>query len=884
MKLPPAARWLLLRSLPPGVPGSAMLGDFVEELGRRPVSAAEWRRCWVQTLSLATRYGWRRALGFDRPPTTRKEEKTMWLESLRQDARFALRSWRRSPGFATLVVLTLTLGIGASTAIYSLVYGIVLRPLPYRDPDRLVFLGETQAEGRELSVSWPDFLDWRARQRSFEALALSRTESFTWTGIDRPQRLRARRVTGNLFDVLGVRPLLGQGFTAADDAAGTEAKAIVSHAFWQQRLGADPAALGRTLVLDGRSYAIVGVLPAGFRYLGRAEDLYVPIGLRADNRYFLWRGNHQGYYGVGRLADGVSLAAARTELRDVAARIASENPITNAGIGVHVESLQAQLVSEVRPTLLVLLGAVGCLLLIACVNVANLLVARGAAREREFGVRAALGGVRRRLIGQLLVESSLVAAVGAVLGVLLAFGLLAVLVAVAPAETPRLAEVRLDGAALLFALSAAVTCGFLFGAIPAFQAASVRVQQTLVRTRSSGGSVRSHRLRRGLMVVEVALALVLLVGAGLMIRTLGRLSAVDAGFRSDHLLLARFTLGGERWRDAAARASFLDQLLENLRSRPGLGDSSLAESLPIEDSNWSSGFVAQDRPAPERAETPSADFAPVSAGYFETLGIPLVGGRRFDATDTASSSKVVVVNEALARRIWPGEEAVGRYLKQGWSDSDAPWRRVVGVVADVKSAGLTAQTPLQVYMPISQEPPDAPAIVVRTALPLAEAQRQIEDAVRRLDDALPLYDVRTMDELLGGSIARQRMAMLVLLVFAAVALTLAAVGLYGVVSHSVTERRHEIGVRMALGAEGRDVLRLVVRQGLATALVGAAIGLVGAVALSRTLRSLLFEVSATDPATLAGVALMLLAVSALACYVPARRAVRVDPTQALRVE
>jgi len=883
VKLPRAARWLLVRTLPPGVRGRAILGDLVEELGARESSAAGRRWCWHQTLSIAARYGWRRALGFDQPPRSRTKEEKMAFESWLQDARHALRTWRRAPGFTAVVVATLALGIGASTSIFSLVNGIVLRPLPYGDPDRLVMLEETHGDGERISVSWQDFLDWRRRQRSFEALALSRGESFTLTGVDHPQRVKGRRVTGNLFDVLGVRPVIGRGFTAADDAAGIEAKLVVSHAFWQQQLAADPDVLERSLVLDGRSYRIAGVLPAGFRYLGRDESVYVPIGLVADNRYFLWRGNHQGYRAVGRLASGVPLAAARAEMRTIATQLRDEYPSTNSAIDVHLEPLQAQLVSNVRSTLFVLLGAVGCLLLIACVNVANLLVARGAAREREFGVRSALGGGRLRLVRQLLVESSLVAAAGAVLGVLVAFGLLAALVAVAPSDTPRLAEVRLDGAALAFALAAAAACGILFGAFPAFQAAGVRAQEALVRTRS-GGSVRAHRLRRGLMVVEVALALVLLAGAGLMMRTLGRLTAVDTGFRSDHLLLARLDLGGERWQEAAARASFLESLLEELRSRPGLGESCLAESLPIEGSNWDSVFVAQGKPVANRAETPSADFSPVSRGYFETLGIRLLSGRRFDGTDTATSERVVVVNETLARRIWPGEEPVGKLLKQGWTDSETPWQRVVGVVADVKSQGLTAPPKMQIYLPIAQEPTDVPAIVVRPTIPLADARREIESVVRRLDDTLPLYDVQTMDALVGGSIARQRMAMLVLAVFAVVALALAAVGLYGVVAHSVTERRHEIGVRMALGAANRQVLGLVVRQGLATAVVGVALGLAAALALGRTLRSLLFEVSAGDPATLAGVALMLVAVSALACYLPARRAVRVDPTRALRAE
>jgi putative ABC transport system permease protein len=877
------ARWLLARTLPAGVRGEAMLGDLLEELAARGGTARARRWFWRQALSLAGRYGWRRAFAAGsrgRAPRRR----VMRLESLLQDVRFALRSWRRAPGFHVVVVATLALGIGAATAIFSLVHGIVLRPLPYADPERLAYLNEIDESGEQMSVSWPNFLDWRARQRSFEALALSRGESFTWTGDERAERLGARRVTGNLFAVLGVRPALGRGFTDADDRPGAEATAVVSHAFWLQQLGADPDVLGRTLTLDGRSHAVVGVLPAGFRYLGRDHDLFVPMGPIADGRYLNWRANHQGYHAVGRLREGVPLDAAAAEMRAIAADLEREHPGTNAGVGAKVVPLRDQLVSGVRQTFLVLLGAVGFLLLIACVNVANLLVARGAARQRELGVRFALGGGRWRLVSQLLVESTLLSAVGAALGTAFAFGLVALLVAVAPAGTPRLAEVGLDGSALLFALAAAAACGLLFGAFPALQAARANGPGALVRQRGAGASSPSHRLRRGLMVIEVAMALVLLAGAGLMTGTLRRLTAVDAGFRHDGLLTAKFSLGGERWRDDAARATFFEQALARLEARPEWRHVAFTTALPVEGSYWTSSFTARDKPAPPRAEQPSAEFTPVSRGYFETLDVRLVGGRWFDGSDTASSELTVVVNETLARRIWPGEEAVGKQLKQGWPDSETPWRRVVGVVADVKIEGLVEPAPPQLYLPLSQETTSEPVLVVRVEGSTTAARRAIESVLAQLDGELPVYEFRTMNELLGDSIARQRMAMLVLSVFAFVALALAAIGLYGVVAHGVTERTHEIGVRMALGAEGRQVLGLVVRQGLATALVGTAIGLAAALALSRSLRGLLFGVSATDPATLAGVVFVLLAVSAVACYVPARRAVRVDPTRALRVD
>jgi len=809
----------------------------------------------------------------------------MRLDSLWQDVRYAARSLAKAPTFTAVVLVTLALGIGASTAIFSLVNGILLRPLPYPEADRLVYLNEIRPDGSQMSVSWPNFVDWRARQHSFDALALSRTESMTLTGVDHPERLRGRRITGNFFDVIGVGASMGRLFGEAEDRADTPAEAIVSHAFWQDRLGGDPAALGRAITLDGTSYTIVGVLPAGFRYLGRDYDVFVPVGLWvANNPYLLDRGNHTGFFGMGRLRPGVSLAAAQSEMQAIGASLQREYPKTNTNVGVRATPLAAQLVSAVRLTLLVLLGAVGCLLLIACVNVANLLVARGAARQHELSVRAALGGGRGRLVGQLLVESSLVSVAGGVLGLLVGSGLLRLLLAVAPDGTPRLDEVALDGRAVLFALTASIVCGLVFGAFPAFQASGAHGQQALVRTRASGASARSHRLRRGLMVVEVALALVLLAGAGLMVRTMQRLTAVDAGFRPDHLLTMRFMLAGPPWRDDARRAAFLDQVLDGVRSVPSVTGAALADSLPIDGSNWNSVFIARDKPAPPRALLPSAAFTPVSASYRETMGMRLLNGRFFDATDTAASPKTIVINEALATRLWPGEDAVGKLLKQGWPESPTPWRQVVGVVNDVRFDGVTEAIPMQVYLPMGQEPSDGPALVVRTAGPPAAARSGIEAAVHRLDADLPLYGAQTMDDMLASSFARQRMSMLVLVVFAVVALTLAAVGLYGVVSHGVTERTHEIGVRMALGAPERHVLALVVRQGLVTTLAGTAIGLAGALALSRSIQGLLFGVTATDPLTFTAVAAMLLGVTIVACYLPARRAARVDPTEALRSE
>ncbi len=877
-KPPRLAQRLLRRTLPPGVRGDTMLGDLNEELRARQSAGGTWWY-WREALSLAARYGWRRS---PRVVTGRsaREKTSMSIDNLWQDLRYAVRLYAKAPSFTLAVLTTLALGIGASTAIFSFVDGILIRPLPLPDPSRLVYINEVNAKGNTMSVSWMNFLDWRAREHSFEALAVSREEPLTLTGTDRPQRLRGRRVTANFFRAVGIQPAMGHGFADADDRPGAT-PVIVSDAFWKNVLGADPGVIGRSVTLDSRPFTVVGVLPRGFQYL-RPYDAFVTMGPIADNQYLLDRGNHQGYSALARLKPGVTLDAASRELEAIAADIRREHPDTASGVSVRVERLADRVVANVRQMLLVLLGAVGCLLLIACVNVANLLITRGAARQHELAIRAALGGARLRLAGQLLVESTLVSAVGGALGVGLASGLLRVLIAFTPVGTPRLDEVRLDISALGFAIAAVAICGVVFGAFPAFQASSAD-GHVVVRGRTAGASAGSHRLRRGLMTVEVALALVLLVGAGLMVRTLRQLTLVDTGFRPDHLLTMRFALTGDRW-DDARRVAFYGDLLGRVRAIPGVAGAALTDSLPISGSNWNSIFIAEGKPVPARPDLPASAFTPVSDGYFEAMGMRLVRGRLFNTAERPKSAPTIVVNETLARRIWPGDDPIGKRLKQGWPEQPGTWREVVGVVGDVKLEGIAVGTPLQVFLPLAHETSRNLWMVVRSTGDPAAVQPSIEAALHAIEKDVPLYSVGTMDSLIEASIARERMSMLVLVVFAGIALTLASVGLYGVVSHGVTERTHEIGVRMALGAESGHVLGLVVRQGLSAAAVGAAIGLAGAAALSQSMKGLLFGVEPTDPMTFAVVITTLLLVTIVACYLPARRATRVDPTQALRAE
>jgi putative ABC transport system permease protein len=876
MREPPrVARALLDRFLPDDERGRAIRGDLMEEFRRDSVEGRARRRYWRHALSIAIRF---RSTRKPRPV----HEAPSMLESVLYDAKHAVRSYLKAPGFTLAVVATLALGIGASTAIFSLVDGIVLRPLPFPDPDRIVFAEETARGGGPNSVSWLDFVDWRARARSFESLAASRNDVFVWTGAGRAERLTGRHVTAAFFHVLGVKPALGRDFVEDDDRRGAAAVAIVSNEFWKRSLGGDPDAIGRTLVLEDNPTQIVGVLPARFTYM-RAYDVFVPTGPISSLAYFRARSDHAGYYAIGRLKDGVTIGEARQDLHAIAVDLQRQYPDSNDDIDVSVQTLASRVVIDVRRTLFVLLGAVSGLLLIACANVANLLVARGAARQREIAVRAALGGGRLRLIRQLLIESSLLSGIGGALGVILAVALLRALVAAAPEGTPRIDDVSVDRAALLFGLGAAAFCGLAFGTFPALQAASVDTQELVLRGRAGGASARSHRLRRVLIAFEVALALVLLTGAGLMIRTLGALTRVDAGFQPDRLLTMRASLRDAKWR-SVPRGVFYEELLTRVRAVPGVTKAALVSALPIDGSNWNSPFTTADRPAPPRNELPAAAITLITADYFETMDTTLVRGRAFTRGDVKTASAVVIVNELLARRVWPGEDAIGKHIKRGFPEDPEAWREVVGIVRDVRFQGLAEQPLPQIYMPMAQESTSDFAIVARGSVDPLALRSPIESAVANMSPDIPIYSVRPMARMIDASIGRERMSVLVLGVFAFVALTLAGIGVYGLVAHAVTERTHEIGVRVALGADRRHVVSLIARQALSMVLAGAIVGVVAAQGLSRFIASLLYGVAPTDVPTTALVVAVMFAVAAVACALPAWRAARLDPAAALRTE
>jgi putative ABC transport system permease protein len=869
---PRLAVWLLRTLLPRARETDVIRGDLIEEFRRRAsIAGPRHARHWFCREAFSTifqTYRYRRMLTFDH---------------LRHDVRDAWRAAARRPGFTALVVVTLALGIGASTAIFSIVNGVLLRPLPLRDPDRLLWINEQNLRGDAISVSWMNYVDWRARVHAFDTLGASRPATFNLSGAGQARRLVGRSVTSNFFTALGTEPSLGRNFTDADERAGAQAVAIIGHELWQRQFNGDPEILGRTLMLSAVPYTVVGVMPAGFRYL-RPYDLFVALGPIAGEEWLLDRGNHQGFVVVGRLRDGVTADAATRELQAIEKGIVRQYSASASGLSVITEPLASRLVRSIKDTLLVLFGAVGILLVIACMNFAGLLLARGAARQHELAVRAALGGGRVRLATQLLVESTALSVAGGVLGVALAAWLLRALIAAAPEGTPRLDEVSLDAAAVAFAGLAAIACGIVFGCVPALQASSVAGQQMIVRTRTAGASAASHRLRRGLLAVEVALAIVLLAGAGLMIRTLGRLTSVDLGFTTEHVLSARLEIP-EATRDDARRIATMGAILSNVSAIPGVVTVGGGYSIPIEGSNWNSVFWPQDRPLPERRESiPSAAMLPVTPSYFDALGARIVRGRAFSSIDRAGGAPVAIVNETLASRIWPGEDPIGKRLKQGWPETPNEWREVVGVVADMKFEGIVEGTTMQVYMPFVQNTTSGFTLLVRTAGDPRSVASAVQSAVASVNRDMPLAGLGPLDVVLNESIARQRMARLVLGVFAIVGLALASIGLFGLVAHAVTERRPAVGVRMALGATRAGILRLLVSGGVTTAVLGAVAGVGLALALTKSLAGLLFGVEPFDPLTFAAVVAVLLLVATLACAIPAYRATRVGITTALRTD
>jgi putative ABC transport system permease protein len=814
------------------------------------------------------------------------------MQTLWQDLRYGARILRKNPGFTFVVVLTLSLGIGANTAIFSVINAVLLRPLPFAEPQRIVAVGSRDYSGRGNigSVSYPDFMDYQAQSRAFERLAAYGSRNYTLTTNEGAARLRGAVATSDLFPLLGVNPLVGRTFEAREDKAGGGRAVVLSHGLWQRRFSADPGMIGQTLTLNGHLHTVVGVMPPGFRFPFEAEpvEFWTNFTPHAEGPGALTaqRGNHAMQV-VGRLKPGVTVAQASGELEAIARNLEKQYPDTNTGFGAAARPLLAEMTGEVKTSLLVIFAAVGCVLLIGCANVANLLLARAASRRREIAVRTALGASGWRVVRQLLTESLLLGLVGGAAGVLVASFGTDLLLKLTPTDIPRLGEAAMDARVLLFTLGVSVLTGLLMGVVPAWQTLKLDVHGVLKDGgRGTVGGLKKSA-RGAFVVAEVALAMVLLVAAGLLLQSFARLIRTDAGFHTERLLTLRLTLPDGIYRTNEQRVNFNDRLLAAIGGLPGVSSFSTVTPLPLSRNNFTVGFNVEGRPNAKGVPYPyESGMRLVSPGYFRTLGVTLKEGRDFTARDTAESPQVVLINEALARKHFPGENPLGKRINPSVSVGGEPaMREIIGVVADTRGQSLGQEARPEVYASVAQLPAFGSLyLAVRTEADPQGIIGMLREKITELDRNVPIYDVRTLEEYVSASVARPRFNTLLIGLFAGVALLLTAVGLYGVVAYSVAERTQEIGIRMALGADKRDVLGLVIRQGMGLVLVGAAIGLAGAFALTRLMASLLYGVRATDPLTFAGVALVVLLVTLAACYIPARRAARIDPMVALRYE
>ena len=811
------------------------------------------------------------------------------MGSLLKDFRFAARTLWKNRAVSAVAVIALALGVGANTAVFSVVNAALLTPLPYHDPDRLVRISEYHEKVPQMSVSYPNFLDWREQQTSFEAMAATQPGSYNLSGEGEAERLVGSNVSPEFFKVLGVEPALGRSFSEEENRPGAGRVAVISHGLWQRRFGSDPKILGRALTLNGEPYTVVGVTRRGFVY-GLPTDVYVPLGSLANRTLWL-RDNHPGIYVLARMKPGVTAEGALREMKTIASRLEAQYPGTNTGNSAALQPLSEFFVGSLRPALLILLGAVGLVLLIACANVANLLLARAASRGREIAIRTALGASRLRVMRQLLVESVVLALIGGAAGLLLAVWGMDFLRTLAANSLPPTVVVGLDARVLLFTLGVSVLTGLVFGFAPAIQASRTDLNSSLKEGgRSQAGGVVRQRVRSSLVVSEVALSLLLLVGAGLLLKSFVRLREAPLGFEPSGLLTMQVSRSAAKGQPPAGAAAYFDQMRERVGALPGVKAVAYAEGLPQLGATVTMA-AAEARPRPEQA-TLAVRYI-TSPGYLEAMGIRLVRGRFFDERDTLKSQRVAVVDEELARTLFPDEDPVGQSLA-GFAPEGIPPAEIVGLVEHVNHFGVgqTEEAKPQVYFAFKQIPERFVGDVIGRGLFVTARTEgdpaSLAPSVRRessaIDPAQPLFRVNTMEQVLSQSISTQRLSTTLLTFFAAVALLLAGVGIYGVMSYAVTQRRHEIGIRMALGAQPRDVLRMVVGQGMVLTLVGLVVGLLGAFALTRIMASLLYGVSATDPFVFLTVPFALAAVALLANLVPARRAMRVDPLVALRYE
>jgi putative ABC transport system permease protein len=820
-------------------------------------------------------------------------------EAIIQDIRFGVRMLHKNPGFTTIAVLTLALGVGANTAIFSVVDAVLLRPLPYPDSGQLCWLCERGPDWSGGSISYPNFVDWRNQQSVFEEFGVYSGSSFTLTGKGEPVRLAGVLMSADVFAVLRTQPEIGRVFREDEDKPGAPPVAVISHALWQNRFGGDAGILNKAISLNGKPYTLLGVMPAGFEFPNRV-DLWVPVGPFSAESSWQKRDYHPGLFGLARLKPGVILEKARANLDAVAVRLEQQYPESNKTRRVQIDRLLDNKVGYVRRALWILLGAVGFVLVIACANVANLLLARAAAREKEMALRAALGAGQWRITRQLLTESGLLALLGAVVGLLFAKGGLRVVAALAGESMPRATEISLDPRVLLFSGVVAVLTGILFGLAPVWHARRIDLQGTL-KEAGRGATSRRAGLRQGLVIAEVALTFVLLVGAGLLLLSFHRLLQVNPGFVADRVLTFHIDVPEEKYQSDKQEILFCHALLEKVRALPGVRAASLASqnSIPLHEGGWDMRFLIEGRPEPSPHLQPSLQFHLIAPDYFQAMGIPLLQGRDFTEQDnrehlngTSSGNdwgaglNSIIIDEEFAKRYWRNQNPLGQRVRIPWGEREKqPIVTVVGVVGRVKENRLSEQGGMvQAYFPLFQQLLRGMTVVVKTTTEPAAMLGTMRQQVSQLDPALPIFGIYTMKEMRDHNIAPDRLNLGLLGGFAVLALVLAIIGLYGLLSFTITQRQREIGVRMALGAQRFDVLKLVVGQGMRLVLSGAFIGLLGSFALTRVLTSVLFKVETTDPLTFVTVTLSLCVVALLACYIPARRATKIDPMVALRHE
>ncbi|MFL6231339.1 MAG: ABC transporter permease [Pyrinomonadaceae bacterium] len=825
------------------------------------------------------------------------------MGQLWQDMRFGLRLLLKSPGFAVVTILALALGIGANSAIFSVVNGILLRPLPYPNAERLTFLSEWSQQVPNMSVSYPNFQDWRAQNHSFDELAAFRSNGFVLTGAGEPERLTAREVSQGFFPALGVTPATGRNFTAEEDRDGANKTVLLSYGVWQRRFGANPAVVGQSFTLNNEGYTVIGILPQTFEWQSPV-DIYVPIGLNASRMQV--RDNHPGIYLVGLLKPGVTLEQANADMAAITERLAKEYPQSNTGTRFTLTSLQDTATQSIRSSLFVLMAAVAFVLLIACANVANLLLARAASRGREMAIRTALGAGRVRIVRQLLTESLLLSLAGGLLGLLLAMWGVDLLLASVGNSVPTvlLSNVKLDARVVGFTLVASVLTGLLFGLAPALQSSKSNLNESLKeggRSGSEGGT--RQRVRSVLVVAEIALSLLLLVGAGLLVKSFLNLRQADIGFKPEGVLTMRVALPEAGYKENARIENFYRALLQRAGSLPGVESAALTVGLPM-NGGIESGVTVEGHEVSDIKDVTVAVNLTVSPDYFKTMDVPLVTGRYFTDQDREGAPRVAIIDEMMAEKFFANESPLGKRIRMGGVPQNGmpppPWMQIVGVVKHVRHYGATETARVEIYRPYFQLPipVDSPLargqpvtfqrgmnLVVRSASPNPSALTgAVREAVRQIDPEVPLSFIQPMTAVVDATITPQKFATWMLGLFAASALLLAALGIYGVMAYSVTQRTHEIGIRMALGAERRDVLRMIVGQGMRLTLAGVGVGLVGAFVATRALSSLLFGVKAFDPVTFGGVAVLLSGVALLSCLLPARRATKVDPMIALRYE